>query len=189
MIWQGNGGHALSRLLKTNSFPEFTGRVCPALCETACVCGLHGQPVTIRENELQIIENGFAQGLMQPRTPAVRSDKTVAVVGSGPAGLAAADLLNRRGHTVTVFERDDRLGGLLMYGIPNMKLDKQVILRRIDLMTREGVRFRVNAEINGSNAQALLEDYDAVLLCCGATEPRTFPQAGEVPGVSTPCPI
>ncbi len=184
MIWQGNGGHALSRLLKTNSFPEFTGRVCPALCETACVCGLHGQPVTIRENELQIIENAFAQGLMQPRTPAVWSDKTVAVVGSGPAGLAAADLLNRRGHTVTVFERDDRLGGLLMYGIPNMKLDKQVILRRIDLMTREGVRFRVNAEINASNAKELLRDYDAVLLCCGATEPRTFPQAGEVPGVS-----
>ena len=183
MIWQCNGGHALSRLLKTNSFPEFTGRVCPALCETACVCGLHGQPVTIRENELEIIENAFAQGLMQPRTPAVRSEKTVAVVGSGPAGLAAADLLNRRGHTVTVLEREDRLGGLLMYGIPNMKLDKSVILRRIDLMTREGVRFRVGVDIQGDSAQALLNEYDAVVLCCGATEPRPFPQAGEVPGV------
>ena len=183
MIWQSNGGHALSRLLKTNSFPEFTGRVCPALCETACVCGLHGQPVTIRENELEIIEIAFAQGLMQPRIPAVRSEKTVAVVGSGPAGLAAADLLNRRGHTVTVLEREDRLGGLLMYGIPNMKLDKSVILRRIDLMTREGVRFRVGVDIHGDSAQALLQEYDAVVLCCGATEPRPFPQAGEVPGV------
>ena len=184
MTWQGNGGHALSRLLKTNSFPEFTGRVCPALCETACVCGLHGRPVTVRENELTIIENAFAQGLMQPRPPAVRSEKTVAVVGSGPAGLAAAELLNRRGHTVTVLERDDRLGGLLMYGIPNMKLDKEVILRRIDLLTREGVRFRVGVEVDGEMARTLLEQYDAVLLCCGATQPRPFPGAGEVPGVS-----
>ena len=184
MTWQGNGGHALSRLLKTNNFPEFTGRVCPALCETACVCGMNGQSVTIRENERTIIENAFSQGLMQPRIPAARSDKTVAVVGSGPAGLAAADLLNRRGHTVTVFERDDRLGGLLMYGIPNMKLDKSVILRRIDLMAREGVRFRVGANVDEAMAKTLLSEFDAVILACGATEPRIFPQAGAVPGVS-----
>ena len=184
MTWQGNGGHALSRLLKTNNFPEFTGRVCPALCETACVCGMNGQSVTIRENERTIIENAFHQGLMEPRIPAARSDKTVAVVGSGPCGLAAADLLNRRGHTVTVFERDDRLGGLLMYGIPNMKLDKSVILRRIDLMAREGVRFRVGANVDEAMAKTLLSEFDAVILACGATEPRIFPQAGAVPGVS-----
>ena len=185
MTYMGNPGHALSRLLKTNNFPEFTGRVCPALCERACVCGLHGQPVTVRENELEIIERGFAEGLVQPRVPAVRSDKTVAVVGSGPAGLAAADLLNRRGHTVTVLERDDRLGGLLMYGIPNMKLDKSVILRRIDLMAREGVRFRVGVNINTPEAaQQLLAQFDCVLLCCGAPAPRPLPQAGDMPGVS-----
>lgn len=185
MTYMGNLGHALSRLLKTNNFPEFTGRVCPALCEKACVCGLHGQPVTVRENELEIIERGFAEGLVKPRIPSVRSDKSVAIVGSGPAGLAAADLLNRRGHTVTVFERDDRLGGLLMYGIPNMKLDKAVILRRIDLMAREGVRFRVGADINTPEAaQKLLADFDCVILCCGAGKPRRFQQAGETPGVS-----
>ena len=179
MIWQSNGGHALSRLLKTNSFPEFTGRVCPALCETACVCGLHGQPVTIRENELEIIENAFAQGLMQPRTPAVRSEKTVAVVGSGPAGLAAADLLNRRGHTVTVLEREDRLGGLLMYGIPNMKLDKSVVQRRVDLMTKEGVTFVTGCNIGvDKSAQELLDEFDAVVLCCGASNPRDLNNPG-----------
>ena len=145
---------------------------------------MNGQSVTIRENERTIIENAFSQGLMQPRIPAARSDKTVAVVGSGPAGLAAADLLNRRGHTVTVFERDDRLGGLLMYGIPNMKLDKSVILRRIDLMAREGVRFRVGANVDEAMAKTLLSEFDAVILACGATEPRIFPQAGAVPGVS-----
>ncbi|MGN0980394.1 MAG: glutamate synthase subunit beta [Candidatus Avoscillospira sp.] len=185
MTYKGNPSHALSRLLKTNNFPEFTGRVCPALCEKACVCGLHGQPVTVRENELEIIEQGFAEGLVKPRIPAARSDKTVAIVGSGPAGLAAADLLNRRGHTVTVFERDDRLGGLLMYGIPNMKLDKSVILRRIDLMAREGVRFRVGVNVNTPEAaRQLLDQFDCVLLCCGAGKPRPLEQAGDLPGVS-----
>src|SRR5699024_3818036 len=138
-VFRGNTWHALSRLLKTNSFPEFTGRVCPALCEVACLCGVGGEPVTIRDNELSIIEEGFAKGFMKPRPPAVRTGKQVAVVGSGPAGLACADRRNRRGDSVTVFEKSDRPGGLLMYGIPNMKLDKEIVLRRIRLMEDEGV--------------------------------------------------
>jgi len=175
MIWSGNPGHALSRLLKTNDFPEFTGRVCPALCEQACTCSIHGEPVTIRENELGVIEDAFAEGRMKPCPPAARSDKRVAVVGSGPAGLACADRLNRRGHHVTVFERADRVGGLLMYGIPNMKLPKEIVLRRTDLMTAEGVEFRVNADIRTPEAAAkLLDAYDAVVLCCGASKPRPY---------------
>jgi len=175
MIWSGNPAHALSRLLKTDNFPEFTGRVCPALCEQACTCAIRSTPVTIRENELGIIEDAFAGERMAPRVPEARSDKRIAVIGSGPAGLACADQLNHRGHHVTVFERDDRVGGLLMYGIPNMKLPKEVVRRRTDLMALEGIEFRVNANIASKEAaEKLLETYDAVVLCCGATKPRPY---------------
>ncbi len=183
LVYTGNLGHALSRLLKTNSFPEFTGRVCPALCEAACTCGLNGDPVTVKENELAIIEAGFASGAMEPQPPKVRTGKRVAVVGSGPAGLAAAQQLNRRGHTVTVFEREDRVGGLLMYGIPNMKLQKEVVARRTGLMAAEGVEFRVSCDVGRDvSAQALLNEYDAIILCCGAKKPRGLPVAEGVNG-------
>ncbi|MCI8527469.1 MAG: glutamate synthase subunit beta, partial [Oscillospiraceae bacterium] len=172
LIYTGNFGHALDRLLKTNNFPEFTGRVCPALCEAACTCGLHGEPVTVRENELGIIEDAWERGLIQPRPPQVRTGRRVAVVGSGPAGLACADQLNRRGHSVTVFEREDRPGGLLMYGIPNMKLDKGIVRRRLDLMAAQGVEFVTGVEVGKDKAAELLDGFDAVVLCCGASNPR-----------------
>ena len=179
MIYRGSMPYALSRLLKTNSFPEFTGRVCPAPCEAACTCSLHGDPVTIRENELAVIEYAFGSGLIQPRTPSVRTGKKVAVIGSGPAGLAAADALNRRGHTVTVYEREDRVGGLLMYGIPNMKLDKEIVARRVKLMEAEGVTFVTNADVGKTvDAKQLLNDHDAVVLACGASNPRDLPVPG-----------
>lgn len=146
-VYNGHVAHALSRLLKTNNFPEFTGRVCPALCEKACVEGVDDAPVTTHDNELYIIEKAFQEGYMQPRIPEVRSGKRVAVVGAGPAGLAVADQLNHRGHSVTVFERSDEIGGLLMYGIPNMKLDKSVIRRRRALMEAEGVVFRTGVDV------------------------------------------
>ena len=179
LIYTGHFGHALERLLKTNDFPEFTGRVCPALCEAACTCGLHGDPVTIRENELGVIEDAWAQGLMAPRPPAVRTGKRVAVVGSGPSGLACAEQLNRRGHTVVVFEREDRPGGLLMYGIPNMKLDKSVVLRRLEKMVAEGITFRTGVDVGKHlDPQALRVEYDAVVLCCGAAQPRDLTVPG-----------
>ncbi len=172
-IWSGHYEHALSRLLKTSNFPEFTGRVCPALCEKACINGMHGAPVTIHDNELFLIEKGFSEGWMKPRVPALRSGKKVAVVGSGPAGLAVADQLNHRGHAVTVFEREDEIGGLLMYGIPNMKLDKKVIARRRKLMEAEGVTFKTGCDIGRDISFAeLQEQFDAVALCCGAKKPR-----------------
>ena len=184
-VFAGNMGHALSRLLKTNNFPEFTGRVCPALCENACVCGLGGEAVTVRDNELAIIESAWENDLMTPTPPAVRTGKRVAVVGSGPAGLAAADQLNRRGHKVTVFERDDRPGGLLMYGIPNMKLEKSVILRRVEKMTAEGVEFVCSTGIGRDiSGEKLKTEYDAVILACGARQPRPLGVENEMmPGV------
>ena len=171
-VYAGHERHALSRLLKTSNFPEFTGRVCPALCEKACINGMDGEPVTVHDNELYIIETAFANGWMEPRLPSLRSGKKVAVVGSGPSGLAAADQLNHRGHTVTVFEREDRIGGLLMYGIPNMKLDKSVIERRRKLMEAEGVVFRTGINVGKKEAEALMRDFDAVILACGAKQPR-----------------
>ena len=179
LVYHGSFGHALERLLKTNNFPEFTGRVCPALCEAACTCGLHGEPVTVRDNELGIIEDAWERGLMKPRPPKNRTGKRIAVVGSGPSGLACADQLNSRGHSVTVFEREDRPGGLLMYGIPNMKLEKSIVQRRLELMAAQGVEFRTGVDVGRDiSAQELRRDYDAVVLCCGAANPRDL----SVPG-------
>lgn len=180
LIYTGNFGHAVQRLLKTNNFPEFTGRVCPALCEAACTCGLNGEAVTIKENELGAIEDAWETGLIRPHPPKVRTGKQVAVVGSGPSGLAAADQLNKRGHTVTVFERADRIGGLLMYGIPNMKLEKQIVQRRVDLMAAEGVNFVTGVDVGKDKpAKELLRDFDAVVLCCGAGNPRDLSVPGK----------
>lgn len=181
-LYKGQYDMAAWRLLKTSSFPEFTGRVCPALCEKACNCGNGGdikEAVTIHDNELYIIEKAFESGYMKPQIPKVRSDKKIAVIGSGPAGLAVADLLNRRGHNVTVYERDDRIGGLLMYGIPNMKLDKKIVERRINLMKAEGVTFITNADVGRNvDAKQLLSEYDAVALCCGAKKARPLSATG-----------
>ncbi|MBN1373548.1 MAG: glutamate synthase subunit beta [Anaerolineaceae bacterium] len=185
LVYRGMWQPALERLLKTNNFPEFTGRVCPAPCEGSCTEGLNNEPVTIKNIELAIIEKGFAEGWITPEPPAVRTGKTVAIVGSGPSGLACADLLNRAGHSVTVFERADRIGGLLIYGIPNMKLDKQVVQRRIDLMAAEGVNFVTKTEVGKDlPAEKLLRDFDAVVLCGGATKPRDLPAEGrELKGI------
>lgn len=173
LIFTGNWEQAYNRLKKTNNFPEFTGRVCPALCEAACTCGLHGAPVTVKENELGIIENAYEEGYAAPNPPKVRTGKKVAIIGSGPAGLAAADQLNRRGHQVTVFERSDRIGGLLMYGIPNMKLEKHIIDRKIRIMEEEGVTFITGANVGKDiKAEKILKEYDRVLLACGASNPR-----------------
>lgn len=187
-LYKGQYDMAAWRLLKTSSFPEFTGRVCPALCEKACNCGNGGdikEAVTIHDNELYIIEKAFESGYMKPQIPKVRSDKKIAVIGSGPAGLAVADLLNRRGHNVTVYERDDRIGGLLMYGIPNMKLDKKIVERRVNLMKAEGVTFITNADVGRNvDAKQLLSEYDAVALCCGAKKARPLSaQGSEAQGI------
>ena len=178
-IYNGNWQEALSRLTKTNNFPEFTGRVCPALCEAACTCGMLGESVTVNNNELAVIEMGFRQGWVAPRVPAVRSGKRVAVVGSGPSGLAVADQLNRRGHTVTVFEREDKICGLLRYGIPNMKLEKQVIDRKVAVMEEEGVIFKTGCDVGKTvKASEILKNYDRIVLACGASNPRDI----KVPG-------
>lgn len=173
LIYRNKSDEALKRLLMTNNFPEFTSRVCPALCEKACTCGIDSKPVTVRDNEYHVIENGFNSGLMNPQIPAYRSGKKIAVIGSGPSGLAAADTLNKRGHFVTVYERSDRIGGLLMYGIPNMKLEKWVIDRRRKLMEAEGVTFVTNADVGKNvSAEEIKREYDAVILACGASKPR-----------------
>lgn len=179
LVYTGNWREAYYRLIKTNNFPEFTARVCPALCEAACTCGLTGEPVATKENEYAIIENAYDQGYADPAPPKVRTGKTVAVVGSGPSGLAAADQLNKRGHSVTVFERSDRIGGLLMYGIPNMKLEKQMIQRKAAVMEAEGVRFITGTDIGRDiKASQLLKEFDRVVLACGASQPRDI----EAPG-------
>lgn len=168
MLRKGNRRHALSRLLKTNCFPEFTGRVCPAFCQKACILGMNGEPVSIRENELDIIEYGFETGLVVPQPPAVRSGKTVAVIGSGPAGLAAAFYLNRRGHLITVYERSAEPGGLLLYGISEEKLPKRIVRRRTAFLEREGIVFRTGEDIgNGIDPEKLGTEYDCVVRCAG----------------------
>lgn len=179
LLYHDHKEQALRRLLMTNNFPEFTSRVCPALCEKACTCGLNGDPVTVKENENAIVEFGFETGIIKPEVPKVRSGKRIAVIGSGPSGLAAADTLNKRGHMVTVFEREDRPGGLLMYGIPNMKLEKSVISRRVEIMKAEGVQFAVNSDV-GHNVQAkdILDKFDAVVLACGSSNPRDIKAEG-----------
>ncbi|AEE13766.1 glutamate synthase, NADH/NADPH, small subunit [Thermodesulfobium narugense DSM 14796] len=178
LIYRRAWKEAYKRLIFTNNFPEFTGRVCPAPCEGSCTEGLNWESVTIKNNELAIIEKAFSEGFVEKRV-VKRSGKRVAVVGSGPSGLACADTLNSYGHEVSVFERADRVGGLLMYGIPNMKLDKKVVMRRIDLMQEEGVRFFTNKEIGVDiYLKDLVKEFDAVVLCCGATKPRDL----KVPG-------
>ncbi len=179
LVYTGNWERAYNRLKKTNNFPEFTSRVCPALCENACTCGLNGDAVATKENEYAIIENAYKTGLADANPPKVRTNKTVAVVGSGPAGLAVADQLNKRGHNVTVFERSDRLGGLLMYGIPNMKLEKHIIDRKIKVMAEEGVRFITNTDIGkDAKSKKLVEGFDRIVFACGASNPRDI----NVPG-------
>ncbi|MCX6903793.1 MAG: glutamate synthase subunit beta, partial [Verrucomicrobia bacterium] len=165
LVYRGLWREAIARLHKTNNFPEFTGRVCPAPCEGSCTLGINAPPVTIKNIELAIVEKAFEQDWVAAEPPRVRTGKKVAVVGSGPAGLCAAAQLNRAGHTVTVFERADRVGGLLMYGIPNMKLDKKIIQRRLTLLEKEGIQFVVNTEVGKSYpADKLLKEFDAVIL-------------------------
>ncbi len=204
MLYNDNLKQAYNRLSKTNNFPEFTCRVCPALCEKACTCNINGEPVSVRENEMAIIENAYEMGYVNDAPPKARTGKRVAVVGSGPSGLAVADQLNSRGHLVTVFERSDRPGGLLMYGIPNMKLEKHVIDRKISYMEKRGIRFELNTEVATGkkgpklpyakddqmsgylknpdikyvNATDLMADYDAVVLACGASNPRDIKAEG-----------
>jgi glutamate synthase (NADPH) small chain len=186
LVYRGLWKEALDRLHKTNNFPEFTGRVCPAPCEGSCVLGINNPPVTIKNIEYSIAEKGWDEGWIRPELPAKRTGKKIAVIGSGPAGLSAAAQLNRAGHWVTVFERADRPGGLLMYGIPNMKLDKeQVVLRRLKVLEDEGVKFICNTEIGKDlPAAQLLQEFDAVVLCTGATKPRDLPIEGrELKGI------
>ena len=185
LVYHGRWRDALDRLHKTNNFPEFTGRTCPAPCEGACVLGIIEPAVTIKNIENAIVDRGFEQGWIVPNPPEVRTGKRVAIIGSGPAGLAAAAQLNSAGHQCTVYERDDRIGGLLMYGIPNMKLDKQVVQRRLDLMRREGIQLVTSAHVGVNiDIHQIQSDHDALILACGATKPRDLPIPGrELAGV------
>lgn len=179
LVYQGNWEQAYVRLMKEHVFPEFTGRVCPALCEAACTCGLNAAPVSTKENERSVIEYAYANGLVKADIPPVRTGKTVAIIGSGPSGLAAAAQLNKRGHKVTVYERSDRAGGLLRYGIPNMKLDKSVIDRRIKLMEEAGIEFVYNTNVGKDiTGKELLKKYDRIVLACGASNPRDIAVPG-----------
>ena len=179
LLYRGAWKLAYERLRMTNNFPEFTSRVCHALCEKACTCGANGDAVTVRNNEYSIVEKAYAEGWAKACPPKVRTGKKVAVIGSGPSGLAAADQLNRRGHSVTVFERSDRVGGLLMYGIPNMKLEKHIIERRIRIMEEEGIVFRTGVNVGKDiTSQEILDSFDRVILACGASDPRDI----KVPG-------
>lgn len=185
LVYNGQWEDAIDRLHKTNNFPEFTGRVCPAPCEGSCVAGLVDAPVTIKNIEYSIVDRAWKEGLITPRIPENRTGMTVAVVGSGPSGLAAADQLNQMGHKVTVYERADRIGGLLMYGIPNMKLEKDTVDRRVNLLREEGIEFVTNANI-GENVDVneLRANVDALILCVGSTKPRDLPVPGrELKGI------
>jgi glutamate synthase (NADPH/NADH) small chain len=184
-VYQSNWKLAYEILISTNNFPEFTGRICPAPCETSCVLGINKPAVTIEYIEKMIIEKAFEEGYVKPRTPISSTNKKVAIIGSGPAGLAAAAQLNYAGHQVTIFERADEPGGLLRYGIPDFKLDKQVLDRRINLMKEEGVKFQLSASVGVSiSIDQLKEEYDAVVLCMGSTVPRDLPIPGrELKGV------
>jgi glutamate synthase (NADPH) small chain len=173
LVFRGHWREAYKRLSQTNNFPEFTGRVCPAPCESSCVLGINEEPVMIKEIETAIIDRAFEEGWILPNPPKTRTDKSVAIIGSGPAGLACADELNKLGHLVTVFEREDRIGGLLMYGIPNMKLDKKIVDRRVNMLAKEGIEFRSNVNVGSDiSAEELKNDFDAVVLCAGAPKPR-----------------
>lgn len=178
LVYRGEWREAYRRLQATNNFPEFTGRLCPAPCEEACVLGITDPPVTIELIEKTIIEQAFANGWVKAQKPESRSGKRIAIIGSGPAGLACAQQLNRAGHSVTVFERDDRIGGLLRYGIPEFKMEKRILDRRLDLMIEEGINFQTNVDIGKNQPLGKLDNFDATVLCIGATRPRNIPLAG-----------
>ena len=179
LVFRGAWEQAYHRLKITNNFPEFTSRVCPALCEKACTCGANGDAVTVRNNEFAIVETAYANGWAKAAPPKTRTGKKIAVIGSGPSGLAAADQLNKRGHSVTVFERSDRIGGLLMYGIPNMKLEKTIIERRLDVMREEGITFRTSVNVGKDiSFEELNKEFDRIVLACGASNPRDIKADG-----------
>src|SRR3954468_14467622 len=185
LVYRDRWKDAIDALHATNNFPEFTGRICPAPCESACVLDINDDAVTIKQIEVSIIERAFVEGWVKPRVPAVRSGRTAAVIGSGPAGLAAAAELNQFGHTVTVFERNDRIGGLLRYGVPDFKLDKGVVQRRVDILAAEGVQFRAGVEVGVHvDARELREEFDSIVIATGSTVPRDLPVPGrELDGV------
>ena len=178
MVHQGEWQKASWILHSTNNFPEFTGRLCPAPCEKSCVLGIIEDPVSIENIEKNIVERAFKEGWIKPHPPKKRTGKKIAIIGSGPAGLSAAQQLNRAGHTITVFERDDKIGGLLRYGIPNFKLEKNIIDRRVNILIKEGIIFKVNSNVGVNYDLKKLDNYDAILLCGGSTVKRTLPTTG-----------